>query len=149
MSDRSVTHTTLTFERVYAVSPARVFAAWTDPGARARWFATLGNDHEIDFRVGGKEIVRGPDESGTILTFESVYHEIVVDRRIVSASVLYSGQIPATVSLTTVELWEEGDGTRLLLTEQGAFLDGHEQPAWREQGIAGQLSALDQELLGS
>ena len=36
-----------------------------------------------------------------------------------------------------------GDGgTRLVLTEQGAYLDGREQPAWREQGTADQLEAL-------
>jgi hypothetical protein len=38
------------------------------------------------------------------------------------------------------------DGTRLILTEQGAFLDGREEPAWREQGTAAQLDALAKEL---
>jgi hypothetical protein len=37
-------------------------------------------------------------------------------------------------------------GTRLVLTEQGAFLDGHEQPAWREHGTADQLEALAAQL---
>jgi hypothetical protein len=40
-----------------------------------------------------------------------------------------------------------GGGTRLVLTEQGAFLDGREQPAWREQGTADQLEALAKELI--
>ena len=48
-----------------------------------------------------------------------------------------------TVSLTTVEFTPAGDGgTRLVLTEQGAFLDGQEQPQWREHGTAEQLQAL-------
>ena len=48
-----------------------------------------------------------------------------------------------TVSLTTVEFTPAADGgTRLVLTEQGAYLDGREQPAWREQGTADQLEAL-------
>ena len=52
-----------------------------------------------------------------------------------------------TVSLTTVEFTPGQDGgTRLVLTEQGAFLDGREQPAWREQGTADQLEALAGEL---
>src|SRR6201986_4771446 len=38
--------------------------------------------------------------------------------------------------------WE----TRLVLTEQGAYLDGQEQPAWREQGTTDQLDALAAEL---
>jgi hypothetical protein len=41
--------------------------------------------------------------------------------------------------------WADG-GTRLVLTEQGAYLDGREQPAWREQGTADHLEALAGEL---
>jgi hypothetical protein len=44
--------------------------------------------------------------------------------------------------LPTVELNRSGDGTRLVLTEQGAFLDGLEPPAWREQGTGDWLDAL-------
>ena len=40
----------------------------------------------------------------------------------------------------------EDGGTRLVLTEQGAYLDGREEPAWREQGTASQLEALAAEL---
>ena len=36
-----------------------------------------------------------------------------------------------------------GTGTRLLLTEQGAFLDGHDTPAQREHGTRGLLEKLD------
>jgi len=38
------------------------------------------------------------------------------------------------------------DGTRLVLTEQGTFLDGREKPAWREHGTATQLDALGAQL---
>jgi hypothetical protein len=52
------------------------------------------------------------------------------------------------VSLTTVEFHPTSEGgTRLLLTQQGTFLDGHEEPAWREQGTSDQLDALAAELL--
>ena len=53
--DRYVTHATFSLERSYPVPLARVFAAWSDPAAKARWFAT-GPDsgHELDFRVGGR-----------------------------------------------------------------------------------------------
>jgi hypothetical protein len=34
------------------------------------------------------------------------------------------------------------EGTRLLLTEQGTFLDGLEQPEWRERGTVERLTAL-------
>jgi len=40
----------------------------------------------------------------------------------------------------------ERKGTRLVFTEQGAFLDGRDQPAGREQGWHGLLDALGAEL---
>lgn len=39
MTNRSVLHATFTLERTYPATPARVFAAWADPAAKARWFA--------------------------------------------------------------------------------------------------------------
>ena len=51
-----------------------------------------------------------------------------------------------TVSVTTVEFRPAEGGTRLVLTEQGTFLDGREEPPWREQGTAAQLDALAAEL---
>jgi uncharacterized protein YndB with AHSA1/START domain len=48
-----------------------------------------------------------------------------------------------SVSLATVEFTPEGDGdTRLVFTEQDAFLDGHESPARRAEGMGGLLDAL-------
>jgi uncharacterized protein YndB with AHSA1/START domain len=148
MTDRFVTHATFCLERLYAPSPARVFAAWADPEAKARWFAGPGGEHELDFRVGGREVNRGRHDGGPILTFESRYRDIVPDERIVYTSTLCAGEDLATVSLTTVEFHPASEGgTRLLLTEQGAFLDGREEPSWREQGTAEWLDALAAELL--
>jgi hypothetical protein len=48
--------------------------------------------------------------------------------------------------LATVEFTPEGGGTRLLFTEQGAFLDGHEAPARRDEGMGSLLDALGEEL---
>ncbi|MGE5292712.1 MAG: SRPBCC family protein [Micromonosporaceae bacterium] len=146
MTDRCAIHATFSIERVYSAPAGRVFAAWADPGAKARWFAGPDSEHQLDFRVGGREIARGRGHDGAVLTFESLYRDIVPGERIVYTSVLSSGDRVATVSVTTVELSAEGEGTRLVLTEQGTFLDGLEQPSWREQGISGQLEALGEEL---
>ena len=52
-----------------------------------------------------------------------------------------------SVSLATVEFTPVGDsGTRLVFTEQGAFLDGHEAPARRTQGMGSLLDALGKEV---
>jgi uncharacterized protein YndB with AHSA1/START domain len=145
--DRHVTHATFTLERSYPVPPARVFAAWADPAAKARWFTPNPDfGHELDFRIGGREVVTGAPEGGPVMTFESLYRDIVPDQRIVYTSTLAAGEDLMTVSLTTVEFSPAQDGTRLVLTEQGAFLDGREEPRWRERGTADQLEALAKDL---
>jgi hypothetical protein len=51
-----------------------------------------------------------------------------------------------SVSVATVEFRPDGVGTRLVFTEQGAFLDGHDTPARREHGMGSLLDELDAEL---
>ena len=148
MSEHSAIHSTFTLERVYKASRETVFAAWSDPAARAQWFAGNGVEHELDFRVGGTELARAPHD-GARMAFRTVYHDIVAARRIVYASTLWTDDTLATVSMTTVELLSEGDATRLVLTEQATYLDGREQPAWREKGTGAQLDALTAYLAGS
>ncbi|MGH3852997.1 MAG: SRPBCC family protein [Pseudonocardiaceae bacterium] len=150
MSDHTVTHSTFTLERTYPASPARVFAAWAEPATKARWFADASDAYELDFRVGGREINQGSHGDGPMLTFESRYHDIVATERIVYSSTLTAaGQDTSTVSLTTVEFVPEDKGTRLVLTEQGTFLDGQEDPTWRQRGTSDWLDALGHELLSS
>ena len=57
--------------------------------------------------------------------------------------------IRISVSLATAEFKTEPDGTRLVFTEQGAFLDGREMPARREQGMGSLLDSLGQWLQSS
>jgi uncharacterized protein YndB with AHSA1/START domain len=140
----TTTHTTFTLERTYPVGPARVFGAWADPAAKARWFG--GDTHELDFRVGGRETTTGRAPDGKTITATSTYHDIVAGERIVYSTTLTGGDVLATVSVTTVELLPDGDGTRLVLTEQDTFLDGAEEPAWREQGTSDWLAKLAKEL---
>jgi uncharacterized protein YndB with AHSA1/START domain len=146
MNARSVLHATFSLERLYPTPPEKVFAAWADPKAKARWFAGAGAEHELDFRVGGLEVNRGSHEGGPPLIFESLYRDIVPGERIVYTSTLSADGVVATVSLTTVEFEPAEGGTRLVLTEQGTFLDGREDPAWREQGTGQWLDALGSEL---
>jgi uncharacterized protein YndB with AHSA1/START domain len=148
MADHFVTHATFTIERIYSTStPDQVFAAWADPAAKSRWFAGPDAGHELDFQVGGREVNHGRHED-VIMTFESFYRDIVPDARIVFTSTLSSDATLMTVSLTTVELAPAGNGTRLVLTEQDTFLDGHEEPEWRERGTGAWLEALGAELEG-
>ena len=151
MSDRSITHGSFTFDRVYDAEPARVFAAFADISAKSGWFVGPDEfaqpDWSMDFRVGGRETLRNGVEGGPVFTFDARYMDIVPDERIVYTSTLSGGDGLMTVSLTTVEFQAtHQDGTLLRLTEQGAFLDGREEARWREQGTADQLDALGREL---
>jgi uncharacterized protein YndB with AHSA1/START domain/DNA-binding transcriptional ArsR family regulator len=147
MTDRSVLVSSFAVERKYPVGPDQVFAAWADPRTKARWFAGANAEqHELDFRPGGVEVTRGSNAEGKPLTFESRYHDIVPGERIVYSSALSVEQNPVTISVTTVQFQPAGTGTVLVLTEQDTYLDGHEQPEWRQSGTNGWLTALGEEL---
>jgi uncharacterized protein YndB with AHSA1/START domain len=145
----SIEHATFTIERNYDADPARVFAAWSDPAAKGHWFGNNdepSSDYELDFRVGGREVNRGAGPDGEMYTFEALYQDIVPDERIIYTYQMHRDDTRISVSLAAVEFTPEGDGTRLVLTEHGAFLDGQDKPEYREQGTGQLLDALDAEL---
>lgn len=150
MPGRSVTHATFVIERSYDASPARVFAAWSSPEAKARWFVGpddwQSSDHELDFRVGGREHVSGGPMGGPIHSFDARYQDIVPDERIIYSYDMHLDEKRISVSVATVELRRAGAGTRLIFTEQGAFFDGFDDPTLRERGTKDLLDALDAEL---
>ena len=146
----SVVHSTFSIERTYPVSASRVFSAFANQAAKRRWFAE-GEGWEVeeftsDFRVGGREFSRFRFEGGAPIRNETVYQDIVPDRRIVFAYSMAVGDQRISVSLATVEIGPSGEGTRLVYTEQGAFFDGADKPEGREAGIRELLEKLGEEL---
>lgn len=150
MTERSVTHATFVIERIYDAPPARVFAAFADPVVKRRWFVEgegwQVDAYDVDFRVGGYERSRFRYQGGPVIRNDTVYQDIVPDRRIIVAYSMTIGDTRISASLATVDLKPEGTGTRLVYTEQGAFLDGADKPAEREAGCRALLEALDAEL---
>jgi len=146
MSERSVKHATFVIERTYDASPARVFAAWATSAAKGMWF--VGPDewqkssHELDFRVGGRERVSGGPKGGPVHAYDACYQDIVPNERIILAYDMHLDDKRISVSLATIELKPAGAGTRLIYTEQGAFLDGYDDAGSREQGTGHLLDAL-------
>jgi uncharacterized protein YndB with AHSA1/START domain len=142
VTERSTRHATFVIERSYVASPARVFAAWADPEAKARWFG-IPEEYELDFRVGGREVNRGGPPGGPLYTYDAHYHDIVRDQRIAYTYTMDQDQTRISVSVATVEFKPADTGTRLILTEQGVFLDGFDTPEDREAGTKELLDKLE------
>ena len=142
----SVDHAGFTLERTYPVEPARVFGAWADPSIKARWFGGPGWDHELDFREGGTERLSGTMESGAAITYEARYYDLVQDERIVYAYEMHMNGKRISVSMGSVELAPDGDGTKLVLTEHSAFLDGRDDDDTRRGGTESLLDSLGEVL---
>lgn len=150
MTERTVVHADFTVERRYGASPARVFAAFADPAAKRRWAAChdeggLG-EYSLDFREGGSETMRGAPGPVGVYAMRAVYHEIVPRQRIVYSYEMFRDERRLSVSLVTLEFRGDGGGTRLVFTEQAAFLDGHDTPQAREQGTGIGFDRLAAEL---
>jgi uncharacterized protein YndB with AHSA1/START domain len=144
MSNRSATHSTFVIERTYDSSPPRVFAAWAEKSAKEQWFGP-GEEHELDFRAGGREHLLARVDGATY-TYDALYEDIVQDERIVYAYNMHRDGVKMSVSVGTVELLATRDGTRLRYTEQGVFLDGEDTPEAREHGTRELLDKLGEAL---
>jgi len=150
MVQRSVTHATFVIERSYDAAPARVFAAWSDPAAKRKWFAGsadwIDSGYSLDFRIGGREHSTGGPQGGTVHRYDATYLDIVPNERIIFAYDMHLNDARISVSLATVELKPAGKRTHLTFTEQGAFLDGYDDGGSRERGTTQLLDALGRAL---
>lgn len=146
----SVTHDTFTLERTYDAKPDRVFAAFADKEAKAQWFG--GGDGwevdswDLDFRVGGREVNRSHMVDGPKIAYEATFQDIVENERIVYSYDMHLDDRRISVSLCTIQLFATDDGCRFVMTEQGAFLDGLDQPEDRRRGTDDLLDALGRSL---
>lgn len=143
----TVTNATFVIERVLNASPARVFAAYASLEAKSAWFKAPSDietlDRDFDFRVGGRERFHARWPSGMVTDFQAVYHDIVADERIILVYDMYHNGEKLSVSLLTLELRAEGDRTRLIHTEQGAYLTGGDEAvASREHGTTWHVDNL-------
>jgi uncharacterized protein YndB with AHSA1/START domain len=144
MTDRSVEHNTFVVTRDVAAPPESVFTLFTTLEKKALWFGSPdfpATEWTMDFREGGKEFNTG-EFHGYISTFDALYLDIVENSRIVLSYNMYIDGVKLSSSLQTTEFEQTPTGTRVVLTETGAYFDGHEDPALREQGTNGLIDAL-------
>jgi uncharacterized protein YndB with AHSA1/START domain len=155
MSKSEIVHDTFVIERSYPVPPARVFAAFADDELKRRWFIidkefAATEAYENDFRVGGKETLRvrfadkspGGSPVGTLMGNDSIYMDIVDNERIVYSYSMLVGDARISTSLTTIQLLPEGQGTRLVFTEQAVYFHGSDSLKHRKQGVTHMLGKI-------
>jgi uncharacterized protein YndB with AHSA1/START domain len=156
MSEVNVIHSTFVVERSYPQPPDRVYSAFSQPARKRRWYAE--GDHEIqefemEFRIGGSERFRyrfkqGHPIAGSEISNESTYQDIVPDNRIVATTRMSLNGKPVQIAVLTFEFIPSGDGTNLVLTHQGTFIDWPDGANMIEQGWRSLFERLSKESLG-
>jgi uncharacterized protein YndB with AHSA1/START domain len=146
---RSAVHDTFRIDRHFDAAPARVFQAFADPHAKAKWFggpAEIREEESFDFREGGRETQVSVFGDGTKFGFYVTYTDIVPDERIVYTYEMSMNGQRISVSVVTVEMAAAGGGTDFVITEQGVYLDGLDNSAQRRQGTEDLMDALAKSL---
>lgn len=132
MSDKP----SLTLQRRINASPAKIFAAWTEPSQLVKWMHPNNNDvihAEMDVRVGGRFriIMRAP--GGEEHDVSGVFNEVAQDEKLVYTWAWRS--TPERESLVTFTLRQDGEFTLLTLKHEQFFdetaRDNHES-GWNE-----------------
>ena len=152
-SARSIKHGSFVIERRLDYNPEVVYRAFAQKDAKARWFNGPADKwkedlREMDVRVGGRDVLVGKFSDGSESRFEAQYLDVVAEKRLVYVYDMYWQGRKISVTLASVEFVAAGKGTKLLVTEQHAFLDGHEDGGSRERGTKQLLENLAVALAG-
>ena len=150
MSDHTVAHGTFVLDRTYPHPVEKVWAAWSDPRQKQKWFGGEGDNPPriFEFRPGGRESTEGSIPNGPTFNFDVLYQDIVPNSRIVYSYDMHMDGKKISVSLAAIEFWPEGKSTRLKLTEYGLFLDGLDNVEQRKQGTIMLIGKLGEFLDG-
>lgn len=113
---------TITVHRVFKAPPERVYRAFLDPDAMARWsppYGFLGKVHEIDARVGGGYRMSFTNfGTGTAHSFRGTYTELVPNERICYTDRFDDANLPSEMDIT-VTLHATTLGTEVTITQAG------------------------------
>ncbi|OGB29622.1 MAG: polyketide cyclase [Burkholderiales bacterium RIFCSPLOWO2_02_FULL_66_35] len=113
---------TVTLHRVLTAPPERVYRAFLDPDAMAKWLPPhgfTGRVLEMDAKVGGIYRMQFTNlSSGHVHAFGGKYLELVPNQRIVNTDVFDDPNLPGQMT-TTITLKAVSVGTELTAVQQG------------------------------
>jgi len=140
MSRETVAPPTVEVRRTIRAPRQRVFDAWTKEKELKAWHAPgplTVSLAEIDLRVGGKYRIHMVEPDGKEHRVSGVYREIDPPRKVVY-SWGWDGDHPVKDSTVTLEFFERGDATEVVLTHEGITHDEE-----REKHTHGWTSIMD------
>ncbi|MCQ4301457.1 SRPBCC family protein [Pseudomonas songnenensis] len=113
---------TIHLHRVLRATPERIYRAFLDPDAKAKWLPPngfTGKVHEIDARVGGRYRMSFTNFStGTSHSFAGQFLELLENQRIRYEDTFDDPGLPGTIEVT-VTLTQVSCGTELNITQAG------------------------------
>jgi uncharacterized protein YndB with AHSA1/START domain len=112
----------LTIKRRFNASPAKVFAAWTDPEMVKHWMgpgAVEVQSAESDARTGGRYrwVMKSPD--GEIHDVSGTYREVIPSEKLVFTWAWKT--TPERESLVTLTFKPDGEGTLFTMLHEQFF----------------------------
>jgi uncharacterized protein YndB with AHSA1/START domain len=143
MSVQFAVKPSLTLKRRLKASPAKVFAAWTDPEKIKRWMGpgeVKCVSAESAARAGGRYSVAMRTPEGEEHNVGGVYREVIADEKLVFTWAWKDA--PEVESLVTVLFKPDGDGTLLTLTHEHFADEGSRDR--HQHGWQGSLDKLEQ-----
>ena len=116
-SDMKITGNQLKMTRVFNAPRQVVFGWWADAQKLQQWSGckeTIRCEIQMDFRVGGSFTQKMEIAGAGEFTFTGKYDEIIEPERIA-----YHADFGQFKTHITVEFIEQGDGTKVVLTQEG------------------------------
>jgi uncharacterized protein YndB with AHSA1/START domain len=149
MTTASPTSGSFTINRHFKHDVAKVFAAFSNPATKAKWFTgPMGGEaleRVIEVKTGGSEVLKFKHPSGMVTHFIAKYHAVEPGKRIVySYDLMIDGKHHST-SLAVVEFTATGKNTDMIFTEFVAWHDGTGRDAGlasREKGTSWQFDKI-------
>lgn len=145
MTESTTEYSSFTIVHEFAAPVEKVYNMFADKDLKESWFkgpTPSESEHTMDFSVGGSEYNKSVFNSQTH-EFNAHYFDIVPNERIIYGYEMRLDGKKISVSLASLEFIDFEGSTKLLMHEDGIFLDNVDSGTNREMGSKMLLSALE------